>query len=177
MRRRHRESGHHHGEEDEVTEVLEHELFEEFALHLQRRKHAKTFAFAFSIQEFEVEGAYMNFTMPAVNSAGQPSVVSVSVVPVKADGSPSLATLSGPSFSSSDSSVFSVQPDLAVPNSAGLTVTTKGAAGEAVLSVSATATEPDGVTTNTVTGSATISITAAPTAPAASLSLTFGTPA
>ena len=112
----------------------------------------------------------MTFTMLATQS------VPVVGSPVKADGTPSTATLSNTSYASSDSTVFTVAADPSTPNGA---IVTGVAAGSATLTESATATEPDGTTTEVITGSATIVLTAAPPpppAPAAALVFAFGNP-
>lgn len=92
---------------------------------------------------------------------------------VNAAGDASQAVLSGVSYSSSDTSVFTVETDPDVSNGA---IIRGVSAGAATLTEVATATEPDGVTTESITGTATITITAAPAAPAASIVFTFGTP-
>lgn len=122
----------------------------------------------------------MTFTLPPLNAAGLPSTVPVIGSPVKADGSPSRATLSSVSYASSDSSVFTVASDPNVPNGGIITAVAnppEGTAASATLTETATATEPDGTTTETITGSATIIISLPPAAPAAALVFTFGTPA
>ena len=97
--------------------------------------------------------------------------------PVIADGvTPSKAALSNTSYTSSDSTVFTVAPDPATPNGAIITVV---GAGTATLTETATATEPDGTTTAQIQGVATIVVAAAPPPPpppAASLVFTFGLP-
>jgi len=92
--------------------------------------------------------------------------------PVTVSGAPSQATLSGVSYTSSDSTVFTVAPDPSTPNGA---IITGVGAGTATLSETATATELDGKTTETISGGATI-IVSSPPEPAASIAFTFGTP-
>ena len=121
----------------------------------------------------------MTFTMPPLNAAGAPSTVTVIGFPVKADGSPSRATLSSVSYSSSDSTVFTVAADPNVVNGAIITAVAnppEGTTASATLTETATATEPDGTTTEVVTGVATIILSVPPAAPAAALTFTFGTP-
>lgn len=98
--------------------------------------------------------------------------VSFSVAPIKADGTPSTATLSAVAFTSSDPS-FTVAPDPANPNGGILTAV---AAGSGTLTGTAVATEPDGTTTEKVQGVVTIVVAVPPPAPAAALAFTFGTP-
>lgn len=122
----------------------------------------------------------MTFTLPPLNAAGQPSTVTVIGSPVKADGSPSRATLSSVSYASSDESVFTVASDPNVPNGGIITAVgnpPEGTTVSATLTETATATEPDGTTTETITGTATIILSVPPAAPAAALVFTFGTPA
>lgn len=111
----------------------------------------------------------MTFTMLATQS------VPVIGAPVTAAGLPSSATLSAVAYSSSDPTVFSVSPDPATPNGA---IVTGVAAGTAILSETATATEPDGSTQESITGSATIILTGGGggTGVAAALVFTFGNP-
>ena len=123
----------------------------------------------------------MTFTMPPLNASGLPSTVTVIGSPVKADGTPSKAALSGVSYSSSDSSVFTVAPDPKTPNGAIITAVANPPAGttaSATLTETATATEPDGTTTEKIQGVATIILTAVvvPPPPAAAIVFTFGTP-
>lgn len=102
--------------------------------------------------------------------------VSVIGSPVNASGDASSATLSNVTYSSSDSTVFTVSADPSTPNGA---IITGIGVGTATLTEAATATEPDGTTTETIQGVATIVLTAAPPPPppvAASLVFTFGTP-
>lgn len=103
-------------------------------------------------------------------------IVTVIGAPVDAALNPSRATLSGTSYSSSDSSVFTVAPDPAVPNGAIVTVV---GVGSATLTETATATEPDGKTTEQISGAIAITVEVAPPPPpppAAGLVFTFGTP-
>lgn len=113
----------------------------------------------------------MQFTMLANQK------VSVIGTPVDGNGNPSKATLTGQSYTSSDSTIFTVSPD---PNVPGGAIITGVAPGTATLTETAVATEPDGTTTEKVQGVATIVLTAAPPPPppvAAALTFTFGTPA
>lgn len=100
--------------------------------------------------------------------------VSFTVSPVDAQGNPSHATLSAVSFASADPTVFTVVPDPNTPN--GGIVTAVGA-GSAVITATATATEPDGVTTEQVSGTDTVNVLSTPPPPAAGLSFSWGTPA
>ena len=122
----------------------------------------------------------MTFTMPPLNASGAPSTVTVIGSPVKADGSPSRATLSSPTYTSSDETVFTVAADPNVPNGAIITAVAnppEGTTASATLTETATATEPDGTTTEVITGTASIIIALPPSAPAAALVFTFGVPA
>ena len=122
----------------------------------------------------------MTFTLPPLNALGSHSTVTVLGAPVEADGSPSLARLSSTSYTSSAPTVFSVAADPNVPNGAVITAVANPATGttaSAVLTETATATEPDGTTTETITGTATIIPSAGVSGPAAALVLTFGVPA
>ena len=119
----------------------------------------------------------MQFTMPlsTPNLSGSVSPVTAQLGP---DGNPipSTATLSNVTFTSSDTTVFTVATDPANPNGCLITAV---AVGTATLTATATATEPDGVTTEQIQGVATGVITSAPPPPppvAASLVFTFGTP-
>jgi hypothetical protein len=150
------------------------EVIEEMELFLRGRRHgrhhrAHSLALNFTWCEKSIKGQNMTFTMLATQS------VPVIGSPVKADGTPSSATLSAPSYASSDPTVFSVSPDPATPNGA---IVTGVAAGTAILSESATAVEPDGVTTEPITGSATIILTGGGGGGgvAAALVFTFGNP-
>ena len=124
----------------------------------------------------------MIFTFAPKNADGTPATVTVIGSPVLADGiTPSSAKLSSPSYASADSTVFTVAPDPATPNGAILTAVGNPAPGtsiSALLTETATATEPDGKTTEVITGTATVvlSTPAAPPAAAAALVFTFGTP-
>ena len=112
----------------------------------------------------------MTFTMTVGN---QRPVIGT---PVKADGTPSTATLSNASYQSLDPTVFTVVAD---PNTQNGAIITSVAAGSATMTETATATEPDGTTTEVITGSVTIIVTAVPPpppAPAAALTFTFGPP-
>lgn len=98
----------------------------------------------------------------------------VSGGPVNISGDPSKATLSSQTFTSSDSTVFTVTPDPAVPGGA---IITSVGAGTATLTETALATEPDGTTTETIQGVATVVVSVAPPPPppvAASIVFTFG---
>lgn len=109
--------------------------------------------------------------------AGQ--TLSFTVGPLKADGTPSTATLSALAFTSSDPTVFTVAADPATPNGGIITVvTTATGTLTAILGASAVGTEPDGVTTEALTGTAVITVTdvAPPPAPASSLGFNFGNP-
>ena len=118
--------------------------------------------------------------MPATLNPGQ--TVSFTVAPVNAQGGPSTATLSNLSFATSDATVFSVAPDPNNANGGIVTALTPAVTPDAaVLTASATATEPDGVTTESITGSDTVTVVTTPPPPppppvAASLAITFGTP-
>jgi len=112
----------------------------------------------------------MQFSMLATQA-----VQAIANSALNASGGPSPATISGQSYSSSDSTVFTVVPDPSTPGGA---ILTGVAIGTATLTVNATATEPDGVTTEQIQGVVTIVLTsvAPPPLPAASLVVTFGTP-
>jgi len=110
----------------------------------------------------------MTFTMLPTQS------VPASVSPVKADGTPSTATLSSVSFVSSDNTLGAINPDPSNPN--GIIIAGQGKAGSVTVTASATATEPDGTTTETITGSVTIILAVPPPAPAAALVFKLGTP-
>lgn len=144
-----------------------------------RRQNHTQLAFEIATGEFTFRGTNMTFTMPPLNTAGAPSTVTVIGSPVKADGSPSRATLSSVSYSSSDTSVFTVAPDPNLINGAIITAVANPAEGttaSATLTETGTATEPDGTTTETVTGTVSIILSVPPAAPAAALVFTFGTP-
>jgi hypothetical protein len=160
------------------------ELFERFIVRPcccgDRHQKARHLAFEISGREFKIKGLTMTFTMPPLNAAGAPSTVTVIGSPVKADGSPSLAALSSPVYTSSDATVFTVAPDPNAPNGAIITAVGNPPAGttlSATLTETATATEADGTTTETVTGTVTVILSVPPAAPAAALTFTFGTPA
>jgi hypothetical protein len=127
--------------------------------------------FTIKADSFTFSGGNMTFSMLATQT------VSVIGSPVQADGvTPSAATLSNTTYTSSDSTIFTVAADPATPNGA---IITGVAAGTATLTETATATEPDGTTTEQIQGVATIVLTTAPPPPpppAASLVFTFGTP-
>jgi hypothetical protein len=131
------------------------------------RSRKRRIRFTFMQYSFKIIGEEMTFTMLSNQS------VSVVGSPVDASGNPSKATLSNISYSSSDSTVFTVAADPATPGGA---IITGVGAGTATLSESATATEPDGVTTESVTGTATITLTTSGSGVAASLVFTFGAP-
>lgn len=110
----------------------------------------------------------------------QTQTVIGSPVTAQLDGSgnpiASPAVLSNTTYTSSDSTVFTIAADPNVPNGA---IITAVGAGTATLTETATATEPDGTTTEQIQGVATVIVTAAPPPPppvAASLVFTFGTP-
>jgi hypothetical protein len=155
------------------AELRECEEWRRWSLFLCCRR-ARSLVFTILFQGLKVEGENMTFTMSPINAAGAASTVSVVVSPVKADATPSLATLSGISFTSSDPTVFSVASDPATPNGG---IVTAVANGTAILTSTATATEPDGTTTEVITGAVTVVIATPPPAPAAALVFTFGTPA
>lgn len=118
----------------------------------------------------------MNFSMLSTESV--PVIGSPVTAQLDASGNPipSKATLSSVSYSSSDSTVFTVAADPNTPNGA---IITAVGVGTATLTEVATATEPDGSTTEKIQGVATIVITIAPPPPpppAASIVFTFGTP-
>jgi hypothetical protein len=141
-------------------------------------KHRITFTFGW--QNATVKGENMTFTMPPLNTAGAPSTVTVIGSPIKADLTPSSATLSSVVYTSSDPTVFTVAIDANVPTGAIITAVGNppvGTSVSAVLTETALATEPDGTTTETITGTATIILAFPPPAPAAALTFTFGTPA
>lgn len=109
--------------------------------------------------------------------------VTVLGIPLKADGTQSLATLSNQAYQSSDPTVFTIAID---PNNAGGAIITlvgsptSGASITATLTETATATEPDGTTVNVITGSDTLSFLGGggpPTGVATSIGFTYGTPA
>jgi hypothetical protein len=119
--------------------------------------------------------------MPVTLNPGQ--TVTFSVSPLNAQGGPSSATLSNLIFTSSDPTVFTVASD---PNNAlGGIVTALTPAvtpDAAALTATALATEPDGVTTESISGTDTVTVVTVPPPPppppvAASLAITWGTPA
>jgi len=113
----------------------------------------------------------MTFTLKATEGA------KVKGRPVNINGEPSPATLSDQVYSSSDTAVFTVEPDPDVPG--GAIVRGTGVAGTATLLETATATEPDGVTTNQVQNVATFIFTLEPPPPplpAVSLEFEVGEP-
>jgi hypothetical protein len=124
-------------------------------------------------------------SMPVTLIAGQK--VSFTVSPLDAQGNPSQATLSALSFLSSDMTVFGVTPDPANANGgivqSATTLPNGLATDAATLTASATATEPDGTTTEQVSGVDTVTVNAAAPPPpppppvAATLAITWGTPA
>ena len=157
---------------ERIERLGEEEIIEEIELFLRRhhgRHHrARHLALNFTWCNKSIKGQHMTFSMLANQS------VPVIGSPVKADGSPSSATLSGVSYASSDPTVFSVAADPNTPNGA---IVTGVAAGTAILSESATATESDGVTQESITGSATIILTGGTqTDVAAALVFSFGNP-
>lgn len=111
--------------------------------------------------------------MQANINQGQSENITVSAV--LADGvTPSTVTLSGLTFSSTDTTVFTVAPD--PTNSAGAILTSVGA-GAATLFCNGTATETDGAT-EFINGalSVTVEASGAGAGPAASLVFQLGTP-
>lgn len=89
------------------------------------------------------------------------------VFPVKADGTPSTATLSNISFSSSDTTLATVAPD--PTNPATVVITGLGKPGTVIVTANATGTEPDGTTTEPLIGALTVILAVPPPAPAAAL--------
>jgi hypothetical protein len=172
---------HHHEEEVPlwVLEILErleallHSRHENFIIEWLERilyfHRRKRLAFTISFETIEVQGVDMTFTMlPTQN-------VSAVISPVQADGTtPSLATLSAQTYTSSDPSVLTAVQDPTNPNA--VIVTGLGVAGSAIVTATATATEPDGTTTEVITGAVTVILAVPPPAPAAALIFTFGTP-
>ena len=101
--------------------------------------------------------------------------VSAVVSPVLADGTtPSQATLSAQVYTSSDSTILTAVQDPTNPNA--VIVTGLGLAGTAIVTATATATEPDGVTTEVITGAVTVILAGAAPSVAAALVFAFGTP-
>ncbi len=102
-------------------------------------------------------------------------LVAVVGSPIDIANNPAQATLTNQAYSSSDSAVFTVTADPAVPGGA---IITAVGAGTATLLETATANEPDGVTTENIQGVATIVVTAVVIPPpiAVALAFTFGTP-
>ena len=118
----------------------------------------------------------MQFTMLATQSVSAVGSPVTSQLGANGNPTPSSAVLSNQQYTSSDSTVFTVAPDPAVPGGA---IITGVAAGTATLTETATATEPDGTTTEQVQGVATIVLTGTPPPPpavAAGIAFTFGTP-
>lgn len=155
--------------EIEELEIEEVELLQEILNELRARLRRKL-AFSLSIEGgnvIKVRGVNMTSQL----APGQQ--VPASVSPVKADGSPSTAVLSAVTFSTSDSTIATVAADPANPNGC---LIASVAVGSAVISSSATATEPDGTTTETIVGSLTIIVAVPPPAPAAALVFTVGAP-
>lgn len=89
------------------------------------------------------------------------------VSPVKADGTPSSATLSSVTFSSSNPALATVAADPTNPNT--VVITGLGQPGSIVVTANATGTEPDGVTTEPLTGALTVTLAVPPPAPATAL--------
>ena len=116
---------------------------------------------------FTITGEHMMFTMLSTQA------VSVSGSPVTSTGAPSLAVLSAISYSSSDSTVFTIAADPATPGGA---IITGVGVGTATLTENATATEPGGATEQ-ITGTATITLTSGvvTSGVASSISFAFGT--
>jgi len=144
-----------------LEEILEWDE-DRFREHHHRHRHrAKQLAFTIAYNQITVRGVNMTFTMlPTQN-------VTAVVSPVLADGvTPSLATLSGVSYTSSDATVLTAVADTVNPNA--VVITGLGVAGSA--------TEPDGTTTEVILGVVTVILAVPPPAPAAALVFTFGTP-
>lgn len=97
--------------------------------------------------------------------------VPFTVSPVDSAGNPSKASLSGVTFSSSDTSICVVGADPSNPLGGTLTAV---AAGTATLTGQGTATEQDG-TQHPISGAVTIVVATVPP-PATALSFLFGTP-
>jgi hypothetical protein len=137
------------------------------------KSHSSQRTFLFQQQQ----GGNMSVTL----NPGQ--AVSFTVSPVNAQGGASQATLSKLTYASSDAAVFSVAPD---PNNANGGIVTAGTnlpttPDAAVITASATATEPDGVTTETISGQDTVTVITTPPPPppppvAASLVFNWGVP-
>ena len=105
--------------------------------------------------------------------------VTGAVSPLDANERPSPATLSNLTFVSGDTTIFTAVPDPNNPVGVIVTAAQLAADATALLTFSATATEPDGTTQEHITGTATINVTTTPPPPpppAASLVITFGTP-
>jgi len=109
-----------------------------------------------------------------------PGQVVNAVVTPTAQGQPSKAVLSSLQFGSTDSTVFSVVQDPAVPNGCIITGVGSGSVLQASITFKATATEPDGVTTEVLQGKDDIScsliVAQSPVADALVITLTGGTP-
>ena len=170
--------GHHHEDvphwareiEDRLDSLLHsgHEIIKLLERLLHRHGRPRL-AFTISFETVQIQGVDMTFTMlPTQN-------VSAVISPVQADGTtPSLATLSAQTYTSSDPSVLTAVQDPNNPNA--VIVTGLGVAGTAIVTATATATEPDGVTTEVMTGAVTVVLGVPPPAPAAALVFAFGTP-
>ena len=101
--------------------------------------------------------------------------VSAVISPVQADGTtPSLAVLSAQTYTSSDPTVLTAVQDPTNPSA--VIITGLGVAGSAIVTATATATEPDGTTTEVISGAVTVILAVPPPAPAAALIFTFGVP-
>jgi hypothetical protein len=117
--------------------------------------------------------------MPVSLNPGQ--TVNFTVAPINAQGGPSTATLGPLTFATSDPTVFSVAQDPNNVNGGIVTALTPATTPDAAaLTVTALATEPDGVTTETISGTDTVTVVAVPPPPppppvAASLAITWGT--
>jgi hypothetical protein len=156
------------GEPVSITQYLS-ELFERWHEHHRHHRHrAVRLQFAADIDGIQIQGDNMTFTLAAGQS------VPFTVTPIKADGTASNATLSALAFVSSDPTIFTVALDPATPNGGILSAV---AGGTAILTGTATATEPDGTTTEQITGAVTIAVATVAPAPAAALQFVFGTPA
>jgi uncharacterized protein YjdB len=140
----------------------------EFVEMLRWAQSVQSLRFTFRVLNVSTSGVKMNlslqvgFAVPFTTSA------------VDALGNPAQAKLSGFSFTSSDSTIFSVGATPGVDDGSGVVTGLKEGTG--TMTATATATEPDG-TAHQVQGVATVTITGAPTPipPAAALVFDFGT--
>lgn len=114
--------------------------------------------------------------MSASLQQGGFTVTALASHPIKGDGTPSSAVLSGTSFTTSDVNVFTIAPD---PNTPDGFIITSVTPGSAVISGTVVATELDGrvhtipITPDTVTVTET---PPPPEPPAVAAGVTFGTP-